>query len=95
MFCLNMFVQSHLTAQQFITTVFISVISQTFHSIKREREKEINFHRVSPKRTQTESQLSHLILQIHLLTGCTRVLLLTAQQQLNENGVFKFQRSPF
>lgn len=90
-----MFVQSHLTAQQFITAVFISVISQTFHSIEREREKLTSTEFLQRERRLKANSHTHLILQIHLLTGCTRALLLTAQQQLNENGVFKFQRPPF
>lgn len=50
-----MFVQSHLTAQQFITAVFsfLLLVRLSTPSREREREREINFHR-----TQTESQLS-------------------------------------
>lgn len=91
-----MFVQSHLTAQQFITAVFSFLLLVRLSTPSRERERErltsTEFQR--ERRLKANSQ-THLILQIHLLTGCTRVLLLTAQQQLNENGVFKFQRSPF
>lgn len=91
-----MFVQSHLTAQQFITAVFSFLLLVRLSTPSRERERErltsTEFQR--ERRLKANSQ-THLILQIHLLTGCTQVLLLTAQQQLNENGVFKFQRSPF
>lgn len=91
-----MFVQSHLTAQQFITAVFSFLLLVRLSTPSRERERErltsTEFQR--ERRLKANSQ-THLILQIHLLTGCTRVLLLTAQQQLNVNGVFKFQRSPF
>lgn len=88
--------QSHLTAQQFITAVFSFLLLVRLSTPSRERERErltsTEFQR--ERRLKANSQ-TRLILQIHLLTGCTRVLLLTAQQQLNENGVFKFQRSPF
>lgn len=93
-----MFVQSHLTAQQFITAVFSFLLLVRLSTPSRERERERE--RLTSTEFQRERRLkansqTHLILQIHLLTGCTQVLLLTAQQQLNENGVFKFQRSPF
>lgn len=94
MFCLNMFVQSHLTAQQFITAVFSFLLLVRLSIPSRERERLTSTEFQRERRLKANSQ-THLILQIHLLTGCTRVLLLTAQQQLNENGVFKFQRSPF